>query len=126
ESDAYQQRCDRFITELGTLVDSARGQGAASALREQIRSQLSITPAALDAMAPEVLETLWSLTQQHATIYEVAVDLEASQSDSAQLVRWFDDEYQLLSSYTLPASTAADGSGQRARVAFVVSAGQQG
>lgn len=126
ESDAYQHGCDRLIAELGALVDSARGQGAASAVREQIRSQLSITPAALDAMSPEVLETLWSLTQHHAAIYEVAVDLEASRSDSAQLVRWFDDDYQLLSSYTLPASSAPDGSGMRARVAFVVSAGQQG
>lgn len=126
ESDAYQHRCEELVAELSRLVDAARGQGTASALRDQIRSQLSITPAALDAMSPEVLETLWSLTQNHAVIYEVAVDLEASQSDSARLVQCFDDDYQLLSSYTLPASSTPDGSGTRARVAFVVSADQRG
>lgn len=124
ESDAYHQHCDALLQALGRVVDEESGRRSGTSVRDLLQQTLSIRAAALDAMSPAVLEQLWALVQKQVAIYEVAVDLEARSADSARLVHWFDSEFQLLTSYTFPATVAADGGGQRARVGFVISAGE--
>lgn len=124
ESDSYHQYCDALVQALGKVVDEESGRRSGASLRDLLLQKLSIRAVALDAMSPAMLEELWALVQNQVAIYEIAVDLEARSAESSRLVHWFDSEFQLLTSYTLPATTLMDGSGQRARVGFVVSAGE--